>query len=136
MPATLDELLPLEVQLLGHARPLDVAFVLADRPGALLLRDGRPIGYAFAPNAAGYAGPVGTLEPADMPVALAYVENAAAAAGHASLDLTVPLACHAAVAWLLGERGFKVDPFYCLLLADGPWAKLDRYLPFNPCLFL
>ena len=42
----------------------------------------------------------------------------------------------AAVDWLVGERGFRIDPFYCLFLADGPWAKLDRYLPFNPCLIL
>ena len=32
-------------------------------------------------------------------------------------------------------RGFRIDPFYCLFLTDGPWVKLDRYLPFNPSLF-
>jgi hypothetical protein len=37
---------------------------------------------------------------------------------------------------LLRERRVRVDPFYCLFLADGPSCKLDRYLPFNPCLFL
>lgn len=41
-----------------------------------------------------------------------------------------------AVDWLVGERGWRIDPFYCLLLTDGPWAKLDRHLPFNPCLML
>jgi len=46
------------------------------------------------------------------------------------------MAARAGVDWLLGERGMRVDPFYCLLLADGPWAQLDRYVPFNPCLLL
>ena len=38
--------------------------------------------------------------------------------------------------WLVGDRGFRLTPFYTLYLADGPWAKLDRYLSFNPCLLL
>ena len=134
--ATLDELLVLEEQLLGHGRREDLAFMLRDRPAAVLRRDGRAIGYAFLANARGYAGPIATLDPADLPAALAHVEDAAAAAGIERLDLTVPLAAHTAVDWLLGERGFRIDPFYCLFLADGPWARLDRYLPFNPCLML
>ncbi|HTN24464.1 MAG TPA: GNAT family N-acetyltransferase [Solirubrobacteraceae bacterium] len=135
-PATLDELLALEQQLLGHGRREDLAFMLRDRPAVVLRRGGRPAGYAFLANTHGYAGPIGALDPADLPGALAYVEDAAAAAGIERLDLTVPLAAHAAVDWLLGERGFRIDPFYCLFLADGPWARLDRYLPFNPCLML
>jgi hypothetical protein len=46
------------------------------------------------------------------------------------------LGAHTAVDWLAGERGFRIDPFHCLFFAGGPWAKLDRYLPFNPCLIL
>jgi GNAT superfamily N-acetyltransferase len=134
--ATLDDVLAIEAQLLGHGRPQDVAFILADRPVALLRRDGHPVAYAACANEHGYAGPVGALDPADLPAALAHVENAAHAAGIEQLELTVPLAARTAVDWLLGERGFRIDPFYCLLLADGPWAKLDRYLPFNPCLIL
>jgi hypothetical protein len=64
------------------------------------------------------------------------VEEAAYQAGLEQLDLTVPLAAQAAVEWLLDKRGFRIDPFYCMFLADGAWAQLDRYLPFNPCLFL
>jgi GNAT superfamily N-acetyltransferase len=133
---TLDELVALERELLGHGRREDLAFMLADRPARLLRRDGRAVAYAFGANADGFAGPAGALDPADLPAALACLENAAHDAGAARLDLTVPLTAHSAIDHLLGARGFRIDPFYCLFLADGPWAKLDRYLPFNPCLML
>jgi GNAT superfamily N-acetyltransferase len=132
----LGELVELEAQLLGHGRREDLAFMLGDRPARLLRRDGRPVAYAFCANADGYAGPVGALHPADMPAALAVLEKAAHDAGIERHDLNVPLSARTAVDHLLGARGFRIDPFYCLFLADGPWAKLDRYVPFNPCLIL
>jgi len=135
-PATLEEVLALGGELLGHAREPDVRFMLADRPAAVLRHDGSPVAYAFEPNAFGYAGPVGALAPEHLPAALAHLERAAHAAGVERLDLTLPLSARTAVDWLVGERGFRIDPFYCLFLADGPWAKLDRYLPFNPCVIL
>ena len=135
-PATLEEVLAIEGALLGHGRPQEVAFMLADRPATLLRREGRAVAYVFEPNAHGLCGPVAALDPADMPAALAQLEGAAHAAGLESFDLTLPLAATTAVDWLLRERRARIDPFYCLFLADGPWCKLDRYLPFNPCLFL
>ena len=135
-PATLEEVLAIEGALLGHGRPQEVAFMLADRPATLLRRDGHAVAYAFEPNRHGHCGPVAALDPADMPAALAQLEGAAHAAGLESFDLTLPLAATTAVDWLLRERRCRIDPFYCLFLADGPWCKLDRYLPFNPCLFL
>jgi GNAT superfamily N-acetyltransferase len=135
-PATLEDVLALECEVLGHAREPDAAFMLADRPAALLRHGGRPVAYAFEPSPHGFAGPVAALAPEHLPAALAHVEGAAHAAGIERLDLTLPLAARSAVDWLVGERGFRIDPFYCLFLADGPWAKLDRYLPFNPCVLL
>lgn len=134
--ATLDDILALENELLGHAREPEVAFMLADRPAAVLRQRGRPVAYAFEVNEHGFGGPVGALEPEHLPAALAHLEGAAHAAGVQSIDLTLPLGAQTAVSWLVGERGFRIDPFYCLFLADAPWARLDRYLPFNPCLFL
>ena len=134
--ATLGELLEMEARLLGHGRPEDLAFMLRDRPAVVLRRGGRSVAYAFLANAHGYAGPVAALDPADLPAVLAHVETAAHGAGIEQLELTVPLSARTAVDWLLGARGFRIDPFYCLFLADGPWARLDRYLPFNPCLML
>jgi hypothetical protein len=110
--------------------------MLATRPAVVLRRGGQDVAYAFLANEHGHAGPVGALDPADLPAALAHLEGAAHAAGIERLDLTVPLAARTAVDWLLAQRGFRIDPFYCLFLADGPWARLDRYLPFNPCLML
>lgn len=135
-PATLDEVLAIEREVLGHGRPPDIAFMLADRPAATLRRDGRAVAYAFGPDAHGQCGPVAALDPADLPAALAHVEGAAHAAGVESLELVVPLAAAGAVRWLVGERGFRLTPFLTLFHADGPWCKLDRYLPFNPCLLL
>ncbi len=131
VPATLEEVLAIEGELLGHGRPQEVSFMLADRPGTVLRRDGLPVAYAFGPSAAGYGGPVAALDPADLPAALAQLENAAFVAGVETLYLTVPYAAHVAVAHLL-ERGFQLTLFLTLFLADGPWAKLDRYLPFKP----
>jgi hypothetical protein len=135
-PAALDEVLAIEAQLLGHARPQDVAFMLADRPAVVLRHDGEAVAYAFEPSSDGFAGPVAALDPAHLPAALAELEGAAHAAGIERLELTVPLAATVAVDWLLNERAWRIDPFYCLFLMDGPWARLDRYLPFNPCLIL
>ncbi len=133
--ATAEDVLAMEAQLLGHARAQDVAFMLGDRPAIVLRRAGRPVAYAFLPSPHGFAGPVAALDPADLPAALAELEGWAHGAGMERIELTVPLAATTAVDWLLRERGWRVDPFYCLFLTDGPWAKLDRYLPFNPCLF-
>lgn len=135
-PAALEEVLALEGALLGHAREPDVRFMLADRPAAVLRHGGRPVAYAFEPNAFGYAGPVGALAPEHMAAALAHVERASHAAGLERLDLMLPLSARSAADWLIGKRGFRIDPFYCLFLADAPWAQLDRYLPFNPSFIL
>jgi len=135
-PATLDAVVEIDAEVLGHARPQDITFMLGNRPAVLLRRGGRPVAYAFTANADGYAGPVAARHPRDLPAALAEIEGAACAAGMERLDLTVPLSARAAVDWLIGERGWRIDPFYCLFLTDGPWAKLDRHLPFNPCLML
>ncbi|HEV7804220.1 MAG TPA: GNAT family N-acetyltransferase [Solirubrobacteraceae bacterium] len=136
VPATLEDVLAIEREVLDHGRPQEVAFMLGDRPATLLRRDGRAVAYAFGPNAYDQCGPVAALDPADLPAALAQLETAAHAAGVERLELAVPLTAGKAVTWLLAERGFRVDPLLSLFLADGPWAKLDRYLPFNPCLFL
>lgn len=134
--ATLADVLALEGELLGHPREADITFMLADRRAVILRHRGRAVAYAFEANAHGFCGPIGALEPEHLPAALAHVEGAAHGAGLQRLDLTLPLSARTAVDWLVGRRGFRIDPFYCLFLADGPWAKLDRYLPFNPCLIL
>jgi hypothetical protein len=134
--ATAEDVLAFEEELLGHGRPEDAAFIAGDRPGIVVEQSGRRLGYAFLPNGSGFAGPVGARTPDALPAVLAHLERAAHDAGAENLELTVPLAAADAMTWLLEERRFRLDPFYVLFLADGPWAQLDRYLPFNPCFIL
>ena len=88
-PATLDAVVEIDAEVLGHARPQDVAFMLGDRPAVVLRRGGRPVAYAFMAYADGYAGPVAARDPLDLPAALAELEGAAHATGMERLDLTV-----------------------------------------------
>ena len=134
--ATVDVVLELEAEALGHGRPEEVGFVTRTRPGVVVRRGGRPVGYAYLPDAAGNAGPIAARRPEDLPLLLAHVERAGHEQGLERLELTVPLAAAEAVDWLLTDRRFRIDPFYTLLLADAPWARFDRYLPYNPCFFL
>jgi GNAT superfamily N-acetyltransferase len=134
--ATADAVLELEAEALGHGRPEEAGFFTRTRRGVVVRRGGEPVGYAFLPDATGNAGPVAARRPEDLPVLLAHVERAAHDQGLEELELTVPLGAAHAVEWLLGERRFRLDPFYTLLLADAPWARLDRYLPYNPCFVL
>lgn len=134
--ATADDVLAIERDVLGHARPPEVDFMLGDRPAVLLRHGDRTVGYVFLANAHDHAGPVAVRDPAHLPAALAALEQAAYESEVETLEITVPLAATTAVDWLMAQRGFRIDPFYCLFLADGPWARFDRYLPFNPCLFL
>ena len=82
VPATLEEVLAIEGELLGHGRPQEVSFMLADRPpGRCCAATGSRLPTRSGPSAAGYGGPVAALDPADLPAALAQLENAALAAG-------------------------------------------------------
>jgi GNAT superfamily N-acetyltransferase len=134
--ATVDTVLALEAGVLGHGRPEEVAFFARTRQGIVVRRGSEPVGYAYLPDAAGNAGPIAARRPEDLPLLLAHVERAAHDQGAERLELTVPLGATVAVEWLLTERKFRIDPFYTLLLSDAPWARLDRYLPYNPCFFL
>lgn len=133
--STLQAILDVEEQVLGHRREADIRFLLEDRPAVLYHRGGRVVGYGFDPNAHGYYGPVAMLDPADVPAGLAHLETKAHEARMEWLSPSVPLVNTAAVAWLLG-RGFHIDPFYVLYLADPPLPGLDRYLPTVPVVIL
>lgn len=72
-------------------------------------------------------GPIGALEPGDIPALLDQVEDHAAEIGAANLYFSTSLANHTAVAHLLG-RGYTIDPFFASFLADADWLKLDRWI--------
>jgi hypothetical protein len=141
-PAAERAILAIESEVLGFDRTPDVRFLLGERPAWLFRRGAAVVGYAFGavrPDdqtpGGPHVGPVATLDPADLPGAIDVVIDDAAARGASSLPLSVPLSQADLIGHLLG-RGFRIDPFYVLLLADAPPADFARYLPTNPSFIL
>lgn len=129
--ATLEEVLAVEEHVLGHRREADVRYFLRERPAVLYRRAGRTVGYAFHPDPEGLFGPIAMLDPEDVPFALAHLETTAHEDGLERLDVLLPLANRRGVAWLL-ERGFHIEPFWILYLADAPVVRYDRYVTTIP----
>lgn len=131
-PNALDAVGAIDLAVLGHRRDPDHAWFLAGRHGLLFRRDRRPIGYGYVGD---YAGPFAALDPADLPAIVVAAERVAAGLGMARLGLWVPLRSTDLVALLL-RRGYRIDPFLCVLLADGPFSGIDRYVVTDPPFFL
>ncbi len=123
---SLRAILQVERQVLGYERQVDLEFLMSRQPVYLLRRNGEVRGYAFGSNADD-CGPAATLDPADLPLMLRAIEISAAEAGREELWLTVPAVAQSAVNWLLAA-GYRIDPFYEVLLAREPRLQLDRYL--------
>jgi GNAT superfamily N-acetyltransferase len=134
-PRHVEEILAVEEAVLGHPRREDISFLVHDRPAVVYRRRGAAVGYGFDCNEHGQFGPVAVLDPADLPVALAHLETTAHAAGLERISVSCALTNRTAVSWLLA-RGYRVNPFYVLYLADEPFAKLDRYIPCSPLVIL
>lgn len=117
----------IEEQVLGHRREVDTRFLLGLRPAWVARRGGMPVGFAFGDRGDELTGPIGALDPADIPALLAKVETEALAAGRSNVYFSTPLENTAAVDHLLG-RGFTLDPFVVTLLADDRWLRADRWI--------
>lgn len=115
-----------ERELLGHRRDIDIGLILEQRPAWIGRRAGRVAGFAFGARDE-LTGPIGALDPADIPAVLAHVETQAAADGLANIYFSTPLANDAAVKHLLA-RGFRIDPFAVAILADDLSLRLDRWI--------
>jgi hypothetical protein len=70
-----------------------------------------------------------------MPALLTVVEALAVDAGADRLELEVPGVNATAVRHLLG-RGFHIDPWFNLLMANRPFGKFERFIGFSPPIFL
>ena len=121
-----DELVEIDARLLGFRRDTDIEYFLDHQPAFLFYRQGRPVAYAFGANG-NSAGPAGALEAADLPAVLQHIENHASAAGLESLSLTIPAAAATAVNWALAN-GYRIFPFYEVLLTGGADLQLERYI--------
>jgi GNAT superfamily N-acetyltransferase len=115
-----------EAAILGHTREIDSRFLLGERPAWVARRGGTLAGFAFGCRDE-LTGPIGALDPADIPALLAHVETQAAAAGATNVYFSTPLVNDTAVRHLLG-RGFQLDPFVVAVLADDRSMQLDRWI--------
>jgi len=124
--AAVDLIAGIEAAVIGNRREVDTRFVLGQRPAWAAFRGDVPVGFAFG-HRDELTGPIGALEPRDIPALLAHVENEAARAGAANVYFSTPLANDEAVRYLLG-RGYRVDPFLVAILADDLSMRLDRWI--------
>ncbi len=127
-------IMELERVLLGHARPEDTRFLLGDRPAWIARRADRVVGMAFG-IAGDSCGPIGALDPADLPALMATVENDAAERDVAELGFSIPTANSTAVDHVLA-RGFKVDTWFGFILSSSNEMQLDRYILTQPTYIL
>ncbi len=123
--ATLAQLLAIDSKVLGFERSADLEFFMRQQPVYLCHRDGQLAGYAFGSDG-NSSGPAAALAPQDLPALLQQIETSACAAGIDELGLMIPAVASAAVSWALAS-GYRIDPFYEVLLAKTP-MQLDRYL--------
>ena len=121
----------IERQLLGYGRPEDTRFLLGSRPAWLARRDNRVVGMAFGASAAESSGPIGALDPADLPALMATVENDAADRDIQELGFSIPAVNRTALDFALGRR-FRVDPFYTFILCSDDQLRLDRWVHTQP----
>ncbi len=126
-----EAIVDIEHELLGHRRPEDTRFLLGSRPAWLARRGGRVVGMAFGTSAADMSGPIGALDPGDLPALLATVENDAAARGVEELGFTIPMINRTALDYVLG-RGFRIDTFYTFILSSDDRMRLDRWVQTQP----
>ncbi len=124
----------IERRVLGHERSdTEMRWLLDRRQGHLYRRGEKHVGYSFlGPDG---SGPMGALDPSDVPAILLHVEDLARSIGLEQLELQVPGLNEVAVRHLL-SRGFHFDRWINFLMSDRPFGHFDRFIPFSPPLFL
>jgi len=134
-PDDLAAIREIEHSVLGFARgEAEVRWLLERRGGYRYLRDGSTVGFAFLRKEE-HQGPIAAMEPGDLPGMLLHAETRAAELGLEKIELQVPGPNETAARHLL-SRGFRIDPWVNLLMANRPFGQFDRLLPFGPPLFL
>ncbi|HSO30133.1 MAG TPA: GNAT family N-acetyltransferase [Candidatus Sulfomarinibacteraceae bacterium] len=134
----------IEVAILGASREPDTRFLLGMRPGWLAKQNGRVVGFAFGAQplppelddgSGRVTGPIGALDPADLPALVDQVVREAAREGIGEVYVTSPLSNRTAVSHLL-SRGYRIDPFYTKILASDDTMRLDRWIHTGPVFIL
>jgi hypothetical protein len=130
-PETLAALREIDLHLLGHRRDIDHAWMMSDRQCYLYQRNDKVVGYGYA---AKRRGPFALLDAADFPAVLAHAETIAHSLGLKEAGFEVPLINEAAVQYLL-KRGYKLDDFFAVFMADKPFGRFENYIVFSPPFF-
>jgi hypothetical protein len=130
--AALEAMGAIDRAILGHRRDLDHRWLLADRTGLLVRRDGQVVGYAYIGSG---AGPMAALEARDMPAILTMAESAAARTGASDVGFFVPMNGGAAIGHLLA-RSYRLDPFLATFFSDGHRPRFESYVLTSPPFFV
>ncbi len=132
--ADLELIRGIEKLVLGHARSTaELEWMLEFREGYLYRRGPRTVAFSFI--SADGSGPIMAGDPADLAEVLLHVESRAHELGVAKLELEVP-SVNATAVGHLSSRGFRIDPWMNLLMSNRPFGQFDRYVGFNPPIFL
>jgi GNAT superfamily N-acetyltransferase len=124
----------IERSVLGFQRSdTEMRWLIDQRQGHVYRRADRYVGFSFLGRDG--TGPMGALDPSDLPAILLHVEDLAHTIGLERLELQVPSPNEVAVRHLLG-RGFRFDRWINFLMSDRPFGNFDRFIPFSPPLFL
>lgn len=127
--ASIPELVALEREVLGFDRGEEFRWLLEEREGYLYRRAGELIGFGFVGRAG--TGPIAALDAEDQVAMLAHLETRAAELEIPTLAFEVPSVNEVAMRHLLG-RGFRMDPFFTVLMASRPFGRFDRFIGFSP----
>jgi GNAT superfamily N-acetyltransferase len=127
---SVESILEIDRTALGLERSTEAAWLLRNREGYLYADvNDAPVGYAFI--GPGGTGPMAAIHPDHLPEMLAHLEARANAMGIAPLEFTVPGPNGSAMRHLL-QRGYRVSPLTAFVMANRPFGRFDRYLPFDP----
>ena len=129
----LAEIAALDRAIAGFDRESALPWLAETRQAILFRRDGRAVGYAFV-GARG-TGPIGAVDPADLPSILDEVLRRAPRVGLETASFDIPMSNGVAVRHLLGQ-GLTIDPFLTLLLSNREFGQMDRYVAYSPPIFL
>ena len=127
--ASIPELVAVERDVLEFDRGDEFRWLLGEREGYLYRRGGRVIGFGFVGRTG--TGPIAALDPADLVPILGHLETRAAELEIPTLAFEVPSVNEVAMRHLLG-RGFRMDPFFTVLMSSRPFGRFDRFIGFSP----
>jgi GNAT superfamily N-acetyltransferase len=131
-PKILADIAGIDAAVLGVVRDDEHRWLLEHRQGFLYTRYGQPAGYGYVGQ---QAGPFALLDTADYPKVLAHAETYSTERGYDMFNVNVPSINKAVIDYTL-HHGFRLDPFYCLLMTDKLFGKFDHYALMTPMFFI